>query len=66
MTGLEMINSELSHRPFIAGQQLSFADIDLLAVLTFAKWAAKTEPRDDMTDLHAWRQRASEALQADA
>ena len=66
MTGLEMINSELSHRPFIAGEQLSFADIDLLAVLTFAKWAAKTEPRDEMTDLHAWRQRASEALQADA
>ena len=66
MSALDMTNSELAHRPFIAGQQLSFADIDLLAVLTFAKWAAKTEPRDDMSNLLAWRQRATEALHTGA
>ena len=62
MDGLVMINAELADRPFIAGQQLSFADIDLLAVMTFAKWAAKTEPTEAMSDLNAWRQRATEAL----
>ena len=62
MDGLEMINAELADRPFIAGQQLSFADIDLIAVMTFAKWAAKTEPTEAMSDLNAWRQRATEAL----
>lgn len=64
MTGLEMINAELADRPFIAGEQFSFADIDLLAVLSFAKWAAKTEPKEDMSHLHAWRQRAAEALRS--
>ena len=64
MTGLEMINAELADRQFIAGEQFSFADIDLLAVLSFAKWAAKTEPKEDMSHLHAWRQRAAEALRS--
>lgn len=60
--GLQLMERELAGRPFVAGSRFSFADIDLLAVLGFAKWAAKTEPSDDMQHLQAWRQRAMEAL----
>ncbi len=60
--GMAAINDELGTRSFVAGHDFSFADIDLLAVLTFAKWAAKTEPGDNMAELLAWRDRASAAL----
>ena len=62
--GMVGMNEELTGRDFVAGDSFSFADIDLLAVLAFAKWAAKTEPGEDLTALLAWRERAGEALQA--
>jgi len=62
--GLEMMDRELADRPFVAGSTFSFADIDLLAVLGFAKWAAKTEPDEGMSHLLAWQTRAAEALAA--
>ena len=62
--GMVGMNEELTGRDFVAGDSFSFADIDLLAVLAFAKWAAKTEPGEHLTALLAWRERAGEALQA--
>jgi len=60
--GLEEMNEELAARAFVAGEQFSFADIDLLALIQFAGWAAKVEPDEKLTHLHAWRARAGVAL----
>lgn len=59
---LALLDSELATRPFIAGESFSFADIDLLALLTFAKWAAKVVPDDSLTHLAQWRARAQGCL----
>ena len=60
--GLEEMNEELAARAFVAGEQFSFADIDLLALIQFAGWAAKVKPDEKLTHLHAWRARAGVAL----
>lgn len=60
--GLETMNSELANRPWVATDQFTFADIDLLALLSFAKWAAKVEPDPALEHLLAWRERAQDAL----
>lgn len=62
--GLETLNDELSGRDFVAGERFSFADIDLLALLGFAKWAARVEPDPALTHLARWRQQAHAALTA--
>ncbi|MCH1491153.1 MAG: glutathione S-transferase family protein [Luminiphilus sp.] len=59
---MQSLNETLAQRAFVTGDTFTFADIDLLAVLTFAKWAAKTEPSADHTHILAWQQRASDAL----
>ena len=62
VAGLKEIDRELITRPFVAGEQFSFADIDLLALIEFAAWAAKVKPDDDLRQLHAWHERATNAL----
>ena len=62
--GLEIIDSELANRDFLAGADFSFADIDLLALLSFAKWAAKVEPDASLVNLAQWRNRAEAARTA--
>ncbi len=62
VSSLEQLDKELATRPFVAGEHFSFADIDLLALLTFAKWAAKVEADPSLTHLAAWRSRAQESL----
>lgn len=66
IAGLDEINRELATRPFVAGERFSFADIDLLALIQFAAWAAKVKPSDSLTCLHAWHERATNALGASA
>lgn len=59
---LSIINDELSTRDYVAGDGFSMADIDLLASLHFAGWAAKVQPDESLTALIDWRQRAQAAL----
>ncbi len=59
------LNEQLAEREFIAGDFFSFADIDLLACLDFAGWAARVQPDAELTHLHAWRARAKNALAAE-
>lgn len=62
IVGLEEMDRELATRPFVAGEQFSFADIDLMALIQFAGWAAKVKPDENLRQLHAWHERASLAL----
>ena len=61
---LNMFNHELATRPFLAGETFSMADIDLLVLLSFAGWAAKTKPDESLTALIAWRASAQSILDA--
>jgi glutathione S-transferase len=56
------MNDELTSRDYVAGESFSMADIDLLASLNFASWAAKVQPDESLTSLFDWRQRAQAAL----
>lgn len=62
--GLEILDGELATRDWVAGTDFSFADIDLMALITFAKWGAKVEPDPGLTHLAAWRERAQAAFEA--
>ena len=55
---LTILNDELGSRDYVAGDSFSMADIDLLASLHFAVWAAKVRPDKSLTALTEWRQRA--------
>ncbi len=61
---LTTLNSELGLRPFVAGDALSFADIDLLAAIVFARWGAKVDVGEEYPHLVEWRARTDAALQA--
>lgn len=60
--GFETLDGILASRDFVAGSQLSFADIDLLTAISFAGWAAREEPSPALAHLAAWRVRAGDAL----
>ena len=60
----KLLNRELETRPFVAGDTFSMADIDLIAVLKFAGWAAKMAPEENLTALHEWLARAKSSLEA--
>ena len=60
---LDTLNRELGTRPFVAGDAFTMADIDLLAVIKFAGWAAKIAPDESQKDLHAWHARAASAFE---
>ena len=64
LQALNMFNHELASRPFLAGETFSMADIDLLVLLSFAGWAAKTKPDESLTALIAWRASAQSVLDA--
>ena len=60
--GFDMLNRELAQRPFVAGPDFSFADIDLLVAIDFAKWAARVTPDPALQHLSRWRDEARHAL----
>ena len=62
LVGLSMLNEVLADRVFLAGNALSFADIDLLAALDFAAWGARTVPDESLEHLARWRNNAKTAL----
>ena len=59
----EIIDQHLKQHDFVAGSCFSFADIDLLAVLEFARWGAKSTPAEELSAITSWRQRATDKLQ---
>ena len=62
IAGFAMINERLADRPFLAGDNFSFADIDLLTAIDFAKWGARLSPDESLTNLHRWHGDADAAL----
>lgn len=54
----EVLNGELARRKFIAGDQFSFADIDLLVAVGFSGWV-KCKPPEELTHLHEYIARAT-------
>lgn len=56
------LNDVLSEQPFLAGDHFSFADIDLLAAIDFAKWGARMTPDESLEHMHRWRAQAKAAL----
>ena len=60
--GFDMLDRELAQRPFLAGPDFSFADIDLLVAIDFAKWAARVTPDPALQHLSRWRDEARHAL----
>lgn len=50
-----MLNDALASQTFLAGEHVSFADIDLLVAIDFAKWAARMTPDESLEHLHRWR-----------
>ena len=63
---LKTLEHELGNRPFVAGDNFSFADIDLLAAVVFARWGAKVDLSEKYSNLLAWRARTEAALQAES
>ena len=57
-----MLNDVLSQQPFLAGETLSFADIDLLVAIDFAKWGARTSPDASLEHVQRWRENTEAAL----
>ena len=62
IAGLEIINEVLARSAFLAGGAFSFADIDLLVAIDFAKWGARLTPDESLTHLHRWRGEAKAAM----
>jgi glutathione S-transferase len=62
IAGLEVINEVLAESTYLAGDAFSFADIDLLAAIDFAKWGARLTPDESLTHLQRWRGEAKAAL----
>jgi glutathione S-transferase len=60
--GFRMVDSALADSAFLAGDNFSLADIDLMIVCEFAGWAAKSEVPAECTNIHAWLPRAKEAF----
>lgn len=59
---LDSMNALLAERDWVAGDRFSFADIDLMVAISFAKWGARTELGDQHQALQAWRQRVKAEL----
>jgi len=60
----ETLNRELAARRFVAGDSFTMADIDLLAGIKFAGWAAKMVPDENHKALHDWQARAKSSLES--
>jgi len=57
-----MLNGVLASQTFLAGEHVSFADIDLMVAIDFAKWAARMTPDESLQHLHRWRVDTKAAL----
>lgn len=59
--GLKLLDSELADRPFLCGDNLSLADLDLLVAIETGSWIKESVP-ESCTSLLAWLERTREAL----
>ena len=62
LESFKMLDSELATRTFIAGNAFSFADIDLIAAIDFAKWGARMKPDASLENLYRWEKQARNIL----
>jgi len=58
---LPQLDRELASRRWLAGDNFSFADIDLLVAVDFMAWVRESVP-DECTHLRAWYDRAKKEL----
>ena len=58
---LPKLDAELADRPWLAGNNFSFADIELLVAIDFMAWVKHSVP-EGCTHLKAWYQRAKTEL----
>lgn len=58
---LRSVDTVLADQPFVAGDHVSLADIDLLVATDFAGWVKESVP-EDCANILAWQPRAREAL----
>ncbi|MCB1701016.1 MAG: glutathione S-transferase family protein [Halioglobus sp.] len=58
---LPKLDAELATRPWLAGDNFSFADIDLLVGIDFMAWVKESVP-EECTHLRAWYERARAEL----
>ncbi len=59
--GFRAADQALADMPFLAGESVSLADIDLLAIIEFAGWVKESVP-EDCSNIQAWLPRVKEAL----
>jgi glutathione S-transferase len=59
--GFAGADAALAASPFLAGERVSLADIDLLVCTEFVGWVKESVP-DSCRHIHAWLPRAKEAL----
>jgi len=61
------LDGDLAHRPFVAGERFTIADITAFCALEFARGLMKFKPGDEqMPHLQAWRDRIAERPSAAA
>ena len=58
---LELFDAELGDKPFLCGDTLTFADIDLFVGVETARWVKESIP-ENCIRLHAWLERTRTAL----
>lgn len=58
---LPSLDSQLATRPWLAGDNFTFADIDLLVMIDFMAWVKESVPLE-CTHLKAWYERAKAEL----
>jgi glutathione S-transferase len=58
---LKLFDSELADRPFLCGEHVTLADIDLLVCLDVARWVKESLP-EECSNLQAWYPRTQAAL----
>lgn len=58
---LELFDAELGDKPFLCGDNISFADIDLFVGVETARWVKESIP-EACTNLLAWQERCRSAL----
>lgn len=58
---LPALDSQLANRPWLAGDNFTFADIDLLVMVDFMAWVKESVPAE-CTHLTAWYERAKAEL----
>lgn len=58
---LELFDAELGEKPFLCGDAISFADIDLLVGVETARWVKESLP-ESCSNLNAWLERSRAAL----